>query len=82
LPDADSFSNCVMFRILGTFQRVDTFSAPRSGVVVVGWSGCGSGCGLLVAVVKERTKGKKLDLEVSISLAPLSFFLFYLVIED
>jgi hypothetical protein len=47
--------------------------APQKvGSVAIGHSVVG-GCGLLGVVLKEETKGKKLDL--GISLSPLSFFL-------
>jgi hypothetical protein len=38
------------------------------------WSFREIGSSLLVVVLKEETKGKKLDSEISISLSPLSSF--------
>ena len=52
------------------------------GRVVVCWSFREVGCSLLVAMVKEETKGKKFSSEIFlIPLSPLSFFLSYLVLE-
>jgi hypothetical protein len=62
----------VIFGIQGTFQR----ALRGSG----GGVGCsrGVGCGLLVVVLKEEAKRKKIDL--GISPPPPSFLLSYLVI--
>lgn len=38
-------------------------------------------CSLSVAMLKEETRGKKLDSEISLFLSPLFFFLSYLVIR-
>ena len=79
LPAANSF--CVTLGILNTFQGY--INTPRGGVVADGYSGVWVGCSFLVAVLKEETKGKKLDLGVGLSLfPPLSFVLSSLVIRS
>ena len=57
-----------MFGILGTIAK-----APKRQVwwlVVPCGVGVGVGCGLLVAVLKEEIKGKKLDSGIATSLSP------------
>jgi hypothetical protein len=49
-----------MFGILGTFQRVHECWSQLVGDGGGCWFFRDIGCGLLVAVVKEETKGKKL----------------------
>jgi hypothetical protein len=60
LSAVDHICNCVMFGILGTFQRVHECWSQLVGDGGGCWFFRDIGCGLLVAVVKEETKGKKL----------------------
>ena len=88
LPAADSFCDCVMFGILGTFQRGINLKALR-GRVGGCWLFREVGCGLLIAMVKEKIKDSVIH-SLSLSLSPLSpslslsfsFFLSYLVLGD
>jgi hypothetical protein len=68
LPAADGFCDGVTFVIEG-----DIMPEPQDGIG--GWWSFGGGCGLIVVVLKEETKEKKLDSGISISLSTLSFFL-------
>ena len=69
-----------MFGILGTFQKVYKCYSPNSRGGERGgcWSFREVGCGLLEVIVKEETKGKKVDSGVflipkpSILFSPLS----------
>ena len=71
LPAADSFCNCVMFGILGTFQRA----------LLGGVSGYWSfrGLGVVGSHVQRRNKKEIRFMDISLSV-PLSSFLSYLVL--
>jgi hypothetical protein len=65
LPAADNFCNCTMFGILETFHRVYKFESPETQGWMVVSSFREADCCLLV-MLKEETKGKKLDSGISI----------------
>jgi hypothetical protein len=58
-----------MSEILGTFQRICKCQGPI-GRVGGCWSFREVGCSLLVAMLKEETKKKKLDLGISPAFSP------------
>lgn len=59
MPAVDSFYNCVIIGILGSPQREYNSRAPSC------WSFRVFAYSLFVVMLKEKTKGKKLDLGIS-----------------
>ena len=76
LPAADSFCDCVTLEIW-EHSRARALMSMGGGW----WSFKEVGCSLLVAVLKEETKGKESDSGIFlIPPSPLSLFLSYLVL--
>ena len=70
---ADSFCDCVMFGILGTFQRVYNAWVLRSGII-------GQGMWFVSIHARRRNKGKEIRFK-DLSFSPLYLPFSYLVIE-